>query len=202
MNKHNIYFVDDEPDILRAVKNTLKEQYFVNCYRNPRQALNEAEQDICDLLITDMNMPDMDGMTLLKEFRKLLPVTPVMILTGYGDVKSAQQAISLGADDFLEKPFDRSDFLDTIDRLLSTYAILKQLAEEYSLSKMQFVMLQHVLAGRGIKESAYLMNRSDRTLESHRYKMMKKMNVANVMDILTQPSVLEYFRLTKQLQMP
>jgi len=200
MDKYNIYFIDDEPDILRIVRNTLKDMYFINCYNNPKRALYKAEKDGCDLLITDMNMPDMDGMTLLKEFRKILPVTPVIILTGYGDVTSAKQAILLGANDFLEKPFDRTNFLDSIQRLLSTYAILKQLVKEYDLSKMQFMMLQHVIIGRGIKESAFLMNRSDRTLESHRYKMMKKMNASSVMDILTHPSVLEYFRLTRDIK--
>jgi len=192
MLRHNIFFVDDDPAILRSVREILEQQYEVDCYQDGGQALTEAQQTPCDLLITDINMPKVDGIRLIKEFRKFFPLTPIIVLTGYGDVAEAQKAISLGANDFLEKPFDRTGFLVTIEHLLGTYDTLKQVVREFSLSQMQFIMLQHIIAGKGIKESAFAMNRSDRTLESHRYKLMKKMKANSAIEILTHPGILRY----------
>jgi len=193
MKKYKVYVVDDDRTVLDTLDKQLKKTYEVTCFVAPERCLSKALDEQCDLLIADINMPQMDGIALLSEFRKYYPLTPVLILTGFGSVSIAKKAISMGANDFLEKPFDRTQFLDTIKQLLSEYAILCQFAEKYTLTKMQFVILQHIIAGRGTKEMAYLMNRSVRTLESHRYKMMKKVGASNVNELLTNPYLLGYF---------
>jgi two-component system response regulator FixJ len=194
MNTYKIYCLDDDIRILAVLRQILEKTYAVDCFTEPQLCLLGAKKGGCDLLITDLNMPKMDGMEMIRQFKYQLPAVPVVILTGYADVEKAKKGIGLGADEFLEKPPDRSLLLRTLEVLLTGYSILKETAVKYGLTRMQFVILQHILAGRSTKRMAYVTQRSVRTIESHRYKMMKKYQAANVMELLAHADILRYIK--------
>ncbi len=129
----------------------------------------------CDLVITDVNMPNIDGVSLLKKIKELNPLLPVLIMTGFGSIPLAVEAIKCGAYDFIEKPFDETILISAIEKGLASTAT----TEEYGLTSSELRILQHVASGKSNKEIAYLINRSIRTVENQRHRLMRKLKVSN-----------------------
>jgi len=103
----SVYLVDDEPEILYTLSEALTYSGFdVQTFEDGPSALEAAAHRPPDLLVTDMRMPEMDGMALLTRLRSEAPDTEVIILTGFGDLGSAVSALRLGAFDYLTKPID------------------------------------------------------------------------------------------------
>ena len=106
-----MYF-DDDPKagdlFCRLIDDT---HYKVLTFQNPRTALQAFKQQPCDLIITDMKMPEMTGIELLNAVKSINPDIPVIIITGYSSVDNAIQALRLGAADFIKKPYDIEELL-------------------------------------------------------------------------------------------
>lgn len=126
--RHTIMIADDEPGIVRLFRSIFSgEGYRVVSVRNGRDALKKAKKGGIDLVVLDIVMPGMDGMEALKELRRVAPRLAVIVLTGYGDLKTAREAMLLGARDYITKPFD-VDFMRTaikqaLKKATSTLAI-------------------------------------------------------------------------------
>ena len=119
---HQILIVDDEPDleplILRRMRRKIRSgTYSFHFARNGVEALEllKENQDI-DIVISDINMPEMDGLTLLDQIRKVDPNIRAIIVSAYGDMKNIRTAMRRGAVDFITKPVDFDDFEETIER--------------------------------------------------------------------------------------
>ncbi|RMH00265.1 MAG: sigma-54-dependent Fis family transcriptional regulator [Deltaproteobacteria bacterium] len=126
MTRPRILLVDDEPN-LRKVLGALLEQdgYEVHAEEAAAPALARVKaspSDTFDAVITDLRMPGMDGIGLLRELAALDPHLPVIVLTAHGTVDSAVQAVKLGAFDYLEKPFDRAHIRTVLERAVATRA--------------------------------------------------------------------------------
>lgn len=120
-----ILFVDDEPDmeelIRQAFRKQIREDKFRFAFaRNGRLALEQLvdNEDMC-MVVTDINMPEMDGLTLLSELRKLDRPVRTMVVSAYGDMKNIRTAMNRGAFDFVTKPIDFQDFETTLDKTLA-----------------------------------------------------------------------------------
>lgn len=112
MKEHSILLVDDEESIRVTVANDLtKAGYDVTAAESGEQAVEELKEDHFDLVITDLIMDGMDGIGVLREARKLHPDILVMILTGYGSLSSAVDALRAGAFDYMLKPCDKDELL-------------------------------------------------------------------------------------------
>ena len=116
-----IYLVDDEIEILDACRQTFElEGYAIKTFSSGREVLPLLKPDWLGVVITDVRMPEMDGLTLLEKIRGENPDIPVVILTGHGDVPMAIEAMHAGAYDFLEKPAPPEYLLDVARRALKT----------------------------------------------------------------------------------
>lgn len=120
-----ILFVDDEPDmeelIRQAFRKQIREDKFRFAFaRNGRLALEQLvdNEEMC-MVVTDINMPEMDGLTLLSELRKLDRPVRTMVVSAYGDMKNIRTAMNRGAFDFVTKPIDFQDFETTLDKTLA-----------------------------------------------------------------------------------
>jgi len=103
----SLLLVDDEPAILASLKRVFrKAPYKIHTAENGRLAMEVLQQTKIDAALVDLKMPEMDGMALLELVRKQWPSVQVVILTGFGGVKEAVEAIQMGAVDFLQKPFE------------------------------------------------------------------------------------------------
>lgn len=112
-----ILLVEDEPHVLHALSQTLElEGYQVIKASNGKEALAKVEAGFDGVVLTDMNMPVLGGLELLKEVQRVDSEIPVILLTGHGNITVAVDAMHDGAYDFLEKPFSSERMLDTLAR--------------------------------------------------------------------------------------
>lgn len=119
--KSNILVVDDEPDICSSVRDILQDEgYAVEIAQNGEAAKRLIKLHTPDLIILDIWMPDIDGITLLKEITRELAInTPVIMMSGHGTVETAVEATRLGAKDFIEKPLSLAKLLHTVHHTLT-----------------------------------------------------------------------------------
>ena len=119
MNGKRILVVDDEENLRRVTQLKLQQAGFEAATASDgAEALNILSRNPQDLLITDLKMPGMDGLELLQHIRRTNPALPVVVLSAFGTVPMAVEAIKAGANDFLVKPFSQ----DALDRVLDRSA--------------------------------------------------------------------------------
>lgn len=183
MERH-IFFLDDDSQLHRVVRRILEEVGFrISCFDDPATCIARLRSQKCSLLITDLKMPETDGIEVLKEVKRLAPWVPVLIVSGYGDIPSAVEAIRSGAVDFIEKPLDKEGFLRKIESMLSQ-AGLPDPSLGRPLTQAETTVLSLVIDGKSSKEIASLLHRSVRTIEGHRSNLMHKLHAENILDLI------------------
>jgi len=122
-----ILIVDDNKNMQFILSNILKDEgYDVIVAENGHKALKEVQKNLPDLVLCDIKLPGMDGMKILEKLRNIDENLTVMMITAYGDVKSAVKAIKLGAYDYITKPFDNVELLHNITKALKTKKLTKE----------------------------------------------------------------------------
>ena len=118
MTAYNIMIVDDEENILKSLTRCLrhKENWVLETFTRPEEALRRARTRIFDAVITDYNMPDIDGIAFLSELRTLQPDAIRIVLTGVVNINTLMLAINqAGAFRFIPKPWDDKALIDAIE---------------------------------------------------------------------------------------
>ncbi len=106
MNRGKVLVIDDEAIVRTSCKRILSpDGYEVRLASNAFEGIKMLEEEQFDLVLTDLKMPDMDGITVLETIKQRWPQTQVIVITGYQTVDTAVKAIKLGAFDYIEKPF-------------------------------------------------------------------------------------------------
>jgi DNA-binding NtrC family response regulator len=122
-----ILVVDDNPDVLKLIANILESNdYEVKTASSGASAIKELESNDYDMVLTDLMMPDVDGMQVLENAILKIPKTMCIILTGHGTIKSSVEAIKKGAFDYITKPVSPSELLIIVEKALK----FKNLEEE------------------------------------------------------------------------
>ena len=120
MSKGRILVVDDEDIVRTSCSRTLSpEGYEIRLARNGVEGLKMASEERFDLVLTDLKMPDMDGIEVLRIIKEKWPETAVIIVTGYQTVDTAVKAIKLGAYDYIEKPFTPDALISAVDEAMA-----------------------------------------------------------------------------------
>lgn len=123
MENKKVLVIDDEQIILDSVKKILSaEDFEVDPAISSRTGLERAMNQDYDLVLTDIRMPEIGGMRILRDIKRAKPALPVVIFTGYATVQSAVQAMKLGAADYIEKPFTPDMLLTTVKKVLEKIA--------------------------------------------------------------------------------
>lgn len=140
-----ILLVDDEDVIRKSFARELRMEHYdvtaVSCGEDALKALDSGQYDV---VVTDLMMPGLDGFGVLKAVKHRTPMTSVIILTGYGDMNAAIDALRLGADDFTLKPCEVEELIFRIRRCLDKRNLLHQLAEQNRLLEEEIRRRQQV----------------------------------------------------------
>jgi len=129
-----LLIVDDDPEILEIIADILREEgYAVDTAPDGVKAIKYIDAEFYDLVITDLNLPEIDGMMVLKHIVDQSPDTMCIILTGYGTIKGAVEAIKTGAFDYITKPIRSGEILMVVEKALR----YKQLERENILLRQQ-----------------------------------------------------------------
>lgn len=188
-NAANIFFVDDDDTVNRVVSETLEHFHCkVTCFTDAADCIDQLHGGKCDLLITDLRLPGMDGIELLRRVRLLVPWVPVVILTGYGDVPTAVECIKAGAVDFIEKPLEKGHLIGKVKSVLQENGDGAKIPPGGPLTWAEKRVIKLVVDGRSSKDIARLLNRSKRTVEVHRANAMRKLGAENLIDLVKRAS--------------
>ncbi len=113
----NILVVDDEQVVLDSIKKHLKkDNYNIRTALTAKDGLQLFDSETMDIVLTDLMMPEMDGLEFMKEVKDRQPLTPVIMITGYATINTALQATELGAFDYIAKPFTKSELRAVLQR--------------------------------------------------------------------------------------
>jgi FixJ family two-component response regulator len=184
VTKQQIFVVDDEPNVRKVVARTLEKLGVeVRCFAGAAGCLRQLACEKCDLLITDVRMPKMDGIKLLAAAKRIAPWLPVLVITGYGDIALAVRAMRNGAADFIEKPLRKKTLCRKVESILKWNSP----PDSYKgkpLTRVELKVLRLTAHGKSSKEIAQLLDRSIRTIEDHRSHIMRKLAARNVVEMV------------------
>jgi DNA-binding NtrC family response regulator len=123
-----ILVVDDEAPIRDVIRKGLSQMggYSVEVAQNGLEAIEKIEKDVFDLVLTDLKMPEMDGLELLKTIKGIRPEVMVILMTAYGSIETAVEAMKIGANDYITKPIDLNELLIHISKVQKESLLLKE----------------------------------------------------------------------------
>ena len=180
-----VYIVDDDPALLGSLERTFRAAGLKAVSYQTAFAFLDAAPGLSDgCLLLDIVMPEMDGLELQERLDSLGFNMPVIVMTAWGDVETAVQAMKNGAVDFIEKPFNDEALLDAINAALALdrrpardrerVVAAKLMAK---LSPRERHVLEALMAGHSNKVITYDLDISVRTVEVHRARMMDRLGV-------------------------
>jgi len=188
-----IYVVDDDDAVRQSLEFLLSTAGIKSRGFESGKAFLEALPQIdTGCIITDVRMPEITGIELLKQVRRQKPDLPVIVITGHGDVALAVEAMKVGAIDFLEKPFDDDVLIAAVKSALNNVADagkrkaeLGEINEKLAaLSNRERQVLEGLVAGQPNKTIAFDLGISPRTVEIYRANLMTKMAANSLSDLV------------------
>ncbi len=196
MTENSILLIDDEKVLLETVSDDLKESgYKVTTAESGQEGLRSFEKLQHDLVIIDLKMEGMGGLEVSREIKKLNPETPVMILTGYGSMETAIEALRLDLDDYVLKPVNRDDLFEKITLCLEkknnshpsnpkpTFAQKLKL-DEAGLTRREKEVVQLVAKGYNDNEIAKMLVISSFTVKFHLKRIFKKLGIHKRVELI------------------
>jgi two-component system, LuxR family, response regulator FixJ len=195
-----VHIVDDDEGLRESLAFLLRTANLeVRSFESAKAFLDKLPHAMPGCVITDVRMPDMSGIELLRRLKELKIGVPVIVITGHGDIALAVEAMKMGATDFFEKPFD--------DHLLvaSVRAALRRREDQTkrgaerakiehrisSLSPREKDVLAGLLQGRANKQIAFDLGISPRTVEIYRANLMSKMQADSLSDLVRMALISE-----------
>ncbi len=191
-NDLTIHLVDDEESLRRSLTFLLVSAGFaVRAHSCAKAFLELLPLSGRTCLVTDLCMPDIDGIELLRRLRRLNPAVPAIVITGQGGIAAAVQAMKAGASDFLEKPLKEAALISAIKAAMEHGRIDRPstdcehvAARLRQLTERERQVLTGVLEGLQNKMIAYHLGISARTVEVHRANVMAKMGARNLAELM------------------
>lgn len=192
LTKH-VYVVDDDEMVRSSTAFFLQSSgYTSDVWSSGTDFLAAMPTLAAGCVMLDIRMPEIDGLQVMELMADRLAHLPVIIMTGHGDIAIAVRAMKLGASDFLEKPYEETALLDTIERLFATLdkqVVISTQQEDARqhismLTRREGDVLRGLAEGLPNKVLAYKLGLSVRTVEMHRSNMLQRLGVKSLPEAL------------------
>jgi two-component system, LuxR family, response regulator FixJ len=189
----SVFVIDDDEAMRDSLDFLLGSAGFkVALFDSARSFLDAVSNIDFGCVVTDVRMPGIDGIELLKRLKASRSALPVVVMTGHGDIPLAVEAMKLGAVDFLEKPFEDDRLIEMIDTALKQAASHAQsesatqdiAARVASLSPRERQVMDGLVAGLSNKQIAREYDISPRTIEVYRANVMTKMQASSLSELV------------------
>jgi len=196
-----VFLVDDDDSVLRALERLLREANFdVSAFKSPEAFLLQHDIKTPGCAVLDVMLGEHNGLDLLRALAGTGQMRPTIFITGKGNIRMSVQAMKSGAIDFLTKPVQATDLIEAVQRAINRdhqdreeNAKLTQIGTRLSsLTPKEGEVLGHVVSGRLNKQIAADLGISEKTVKVHRGRIMSKMCVRNIADLvrIVNPSFL------------
>lgn len=195
-----VYIVDDD-DAGRGSLRYLLESIGLRVapYANPSEFLEQFDDEALGCVVLDMRLPQIGGLEVLRTLRDRGTKIPVIMITAFGDVRVAVEAMKYGAYDFFEKPFNDQELLDCIQQCVQDHTTIREIENQRAeirsrldrLTTRERQVLDHIIEGKQNKQIAQEMDISTKTVEAYRSKLMEKMQASSVAQLVQSISALE-----------
>lgn len=188
-----VHVVDDDDAVRESLAFLLESAGILNrTYESAELFLSSAQSVQSGCIVTDVRMPGMSGIDLIRHLRKTGSSLPLIVMTGHGDIPLAVEAMRLGAADFLEKPFDDEVLVASIRSALARRSHHSQgesdragaRARMATLSAREHDVLQGLVAGKPNKTIAFDLGISPRTVEVYRANLMTKTQASSLSELV------------------
>src|SRR4051812_8381879 len=188
-----VHVIDDDEAVRESIEFLFRSARLdVRVYESAPAFLDEAADAAAGCVLTDVRMPEMTGIELLRRLKEMRSPLPVVVMTGHGDVPLAVEAMKAGAVDFIEKPFDDEKMLASIRNALAHAETAEKRHAERAriagligtLSPRERDVLQGLVAGHSNKIIAHNHGISPRTVEIYRANVMSKMEAPSLSDLV------------------
>jgi two-component system response regulator FixJ len=195
-----VHVIDDDDAVRESLAFLLRTAALdVKTYESAKLFLENLPGDLTGCIVTDVRMPDMTGIELLKQLQARGITLPVIVITGHGDIQLAVEAMKSGAVDFLEKPFDDERMLEAVRAALNNRRKDEARSNERaeiseriaSLSHREKQVLDGLVAGLPNKAIAHDLGISPRTVEVYRANVMTKMQAGSLSDLVRMALVVQ-----------
>jgi two-component system, LuxR family, response regulator FixJ len=193
VHRGKVYVIDDDDAMRDSLDYLLgAADFHVTLFESAQQFLNALPTIDFGCVVSDVRMPGIDGIALLKHLKACGSLFPVVIMTGHGDVPLAVEAMKLGALDFLEKPFEDNRLIEMIEAALrqaepiaKSEAVVSEIQSRIaSLSPRERQVMDGLIAGLSNKLIAREYDISPRTIEVYRANVMTKMQAASLSELV------------------
>lgn len=193
MTEQRVYIVDDDEPMRDSLQWLLESQGFaVTAFASAEDFLAACSDGTAGCIVLDVRMPGMSGLELYEKLNARRCTLPVIFITGHGDVPMAVSALKKGAVDFIEKPFGDQDMLRLIVQCLELDRANRARQQEAAaaaqrlanLTEREVEVMDLILAGKLNKQIADILNISIKTVEVHRGRIMDKMEVRTVAELV------------------
>jgi FixJ family two-component response regulator len=187
-----VFIVDDDTSFLQSVSRLLRAVgYSVQAFASASEFLARLAPGMSGCVVTDLQMPGMNGLELQAALRRSANPLPVIFLTGQGDIPATVNAMRSGAEDFLTKRAPKEELLAAVERAFQRDAQERQQREQLQslrqrfdeLSQRELEVLSHVVQGRMNKQIAADLNINERTVKLHRTNITRKLAVQSVAEL-------------------
>ncbi len=170
-----ILIVDDDKDMLLILSDLLEMEGFEAVVADTgKEAVRKMGAHSPDMVLLDVRLPGTNGLEVLKEIKKIDRNAAVIMLTGYGDIQDAVQAIKMGAFDYITKPFKNNDIVENVKDALKSYHIGKK-KNLPPLSMREREVLKWLKSGKSSWDISVILGISERTVNFHINNVMKKL---------------------------